>query len=281
MPTAFAFRVGRFFSFGEKGYSGIELDEQIVVFAGSDLEFIFEEIVRLFRAERLKIKLRIRLEYLVDKLFERTPGSARRLQNAHGEVFHFFPRERLFFYGGLLLALLFLGGGLFYRFIDFSLLRTVRFLFGLFFGQKVFEYEKAVAGFHERLGRLSFSRADDEDIAFSEALGKTGKVAVAGKQAKGVDVAGIQDIHRVDDHTGVSGVFTRGIGVLLNGSDGVLVNDIPPPLGALTRKVAVHTAVSHFTQDDKFFFQSAHVLAGHVIGVDKQGDGIVCIFHIK
>ena len=191
MPTAFTFRVGRFFSFGEKGHSGIELDEQIVVFAGSDLEFIFEEIVRLFRAERLKIKLRIRLEYLVDKLFERTPGSARRLQNAHGEVFHFFPRERLFFYGGLLLALLFLGGGLFYRFIDFFLLRTVRFLFGLFFGQKVFEYEKAVAGFHERLGRLSFSRADNENIALSESLGKTGKVAVAGKQTKGVDVAGI------------------------------------------------------------------------------------------
>ena len=66
-------------------------------------------------------------------------------------------------------------------------------------------------------------------IGFPQAHGEPGKIAVAGDETETVYIAGIEDVHRVDDHRHVGRIFARGIVKLLNRCDGILQKNIFTP----------------------------------------------------
>ena len=101
---------------------------------------------------------------------------------------------------------------------------------------------KFVAGFREGGGSFGFSHADDIHVRLAQTHGKTGKIAVAGDEAEAVDIAGIQDIHGVDDHRHVGRIFPGSIVKLLDRCDGIVQQDIFVP-AVIFAPVAVNAAV--------------------------------------
>ena len=99
-----------------------------------------------------------------------------------------------------------------------------------------------VAGFCQGHRGFGLAHADDVHIFFPKAHGKASEIAVACYQAEAVYLAGVEDIHCVDYHCHVGGIFPGGIGKLLYRSDGVFKKDLFFPAVALGGPVAVDAA---------------------------------------
>ena len=156
-------------------------------------------------------------------------------------------------------------------------LRRGRGLAGGAFGRGVLRGEdleilELVAGGDEGAGGLLFAHAHHDHAGFPQARGEAREVAVARDDAEPVDVAGIQDVHRVDDHRGIRRVLARRVAVLLDGRDGIVEQDVFPGGHRRPRPVAVdpldgrHAVVRDLVQDELDIF------FGHVIRVDQHGE---------
>ena len=100
-----------------------------------------------------------------------------------------------------------------------------------------------VARLAKRRGRFLLAHADDRQAAFADAACKTREIAIAGNYAKPLDRSGVHDVHGVDDHGRIGGVFARGVAELLNGRDRVLKQRIFPFRMQRARPIAIDTLV--------------------------------------
>lgn len=91
------------------------------------------------------------------------------------------------------------------------------------------QMDEFVARFCEGGRGFGFSHTNHVHIGFPQAHGEPGKIAVAGDETETVYIAGIEDVHRVDDHRHVGRIFARGIVKLLNRCDGILQKNIFTP----------------------------------------------------
>src|SRR5471030_2307898 len=78
--------------------------------------------------------------------------------------------------------------------------------------------DKLVASLHKRLGRLLFAEAIDRHPFLAQASSQPGEIAVAGHQAKAIEPARIEQVHRINDQRAVGGVLALGISELLDHS---------------------------------------------------------------
>ncbi len=99
-----------------------------------------------------------------------------------------------------------------------------------------------------------------------------GEVAVAGDDREGVERAGVQQVHRVDDQRGVRGVLAGRVGELLDRLDGVPVQLLLPAHQLLGRPVAVGALDGRHAVPRELLEQGARVAGGGVVGVDQDGD---------
>lgn len=81
---------------------------------------------------------------------------------------------------------------------------------------KVFKF---IAGDTKGLWRLLFTHADNVHSTFPEAHRQPREVTVRRGKAESIEVSGIEQVHRVDDHGGIGRVLSGGVTVLLDGLD--------------------------------------------------------------
>ena len=112
------------------------------------------------------------------------------------------------------------------------------------FAHKQLKRGEDIARLAKRNGRLLLPHADDGEAAFADAACKTREIAIAGNDAKPLDRSGVHDVHGVDDHGRIGGIFARGVAELLNGRDRVLKQRIFPFRMQRARPVAIDTLVS-------------------------------------
>src|SRR5690242_16623698 len=79
--------------------------------------------------------------------------------------------------------------------------------------------DEAVAGGDEGAGRLALAEAVDGQARLADAPRQRGEVAVAGDDAEAVEAAGVEQVHRIDDHRRVGGVLALGVAELLDRLD--------------------------------------------------------------
>ena len=81
----------------------------------------------------------------------------------------------------------------------------------------------------------------------------------------------MQQVHRVDDQCDVRGVLAFGVGKLLVGIDGVLLQDIGPRSEVWAGKVAVDAAHAGLAEFRYLLEQTAGNLRRGVVGIDQHG----------
>lgn len=72
------------------------------------------------------------------------------------------------------------------------------FVSALFFGQEDFGVDEFVAGFAEGGGGFLFAKAVYGEPAFAQAAGEAGEVGIAGYDAEAVEIAAVEQVHRVN-----------------------------------------------------------------------------------
>ena len=77
------------------------------------------------------------------------------------------------------------------------------------------EEDELLARLHERLRRLALAHPDDPLAGLAQPRRQRGEVAVAGDDREALDVAGVEQVHRVDDQRRVGGVLAGRVGELL------------------------------------------------------------------
>ena len=115
-------------------------------------------------------------------------------------------------------------------------------LLGFFLFDQVLGIDEQVAGINEGLGRLLFSNPHNEDACLPDAGSQTSVIAVRRDQAEAIDHACVQDVHCIDDHGAVGGVFANSIAELLDGLEGVIVQGFLPGIHAVGGPVAIDPA---------------------------------------
>ena len=106
--------------------------------------------------------------------------------------------------------------------------------------------DEFITGFGQGQRGFGFSHADHVHLLLTQTHGKLGKITVAGHQAEAVHLAGIQDVHGVNDHGHIRGIFSYCIVELLDGVDGVFQKSVLLPAVSF-RPVSVNTAVGRIT----------------------------------
>lgn len=115
----------------------------------------------------------------------------------------------------------------------------------LLFSHKVFGVNKYIAGVHEWFWRFLFANSHHKDARLADAGGKPRVIAVARNEAEAIHHAGVQDVHRVDDHGAVCRILANGVTELLDWLEGVEIKCVLPRVHAVGRPVPVNTADSH------------------------------------
>ncbi len=82
--------------------------------------------------------------------------------------------------------------------------------------------DEFVAGPGERQGRFGLAHPQHKHILLAQAHGKPGKVRITGDQAESLNLVFIENIHGIDDHGHIRGIFSGGIGKLLHRHNGML-----------------------------------------------------------
>ena len=103
-----------------------------------------------------------------------------------------------------------------------------------------------IAGGYESLWRLLLAHAHDHHAGLPKPGGQAGKIAVAGDQTEAFHIAGVQDVHSVDDHGGVRGVFPGRVAILLDRGDRMLEKHLFPGRQRRLGPIAVDPFVSGF-----------------------------------
>ena len=88
----------------------------------------------------------------------------------------------------------------------------------------VLNKDKTVANISQTFGRLLFADTNHLKALFANAVGKGGKITVGADQDKPIETASVHDVHRIDDQTNVTGIFTLGICAFLLGRQACLTS---------------------------------------------------------
>ena len=215
---------------GQAFDEGGELGKAIV--SGVEVGSLFGQQVSQLSHEGVAVLVRDHLQRVGDQIHHLRRHSP--LGFGGGRLRHGGLRRRLRNLGRLLPALPALAGGWLLRpgggRLFFGNLRLLLELPGrgpcLVSGSPYdLDVDKFVAGSDKRLGGLLLPHAVHLLARLPQADGQAGEVAVAGHQYKAVHLAGVEDVHGVDDHGRVGGVLAGGVAVLLDGGDGVLQQD--------------------------------------------------------
>jgi hypothetical protein len=135
------------------------------------------------------------------------------------------------------------------------------------------------AGVDERHRRLLFAEAVDLHALGQQPHHQRGEVGVAGDDRETVEVAGVQQVHRVDHHRHVRGVLAGGVGELLDRPDRVLVQHRFPRLDVRALPVAVGAAhVGHAMARD-LVEDGVDLRRRRVVRVDQQRDPLLDLDH--
>src|SRR5690606_8058568 len=76
--------------------------------------------------------------------------------------------------------------------------------------------DELVASYNKRFRGFLFSHSKYFHPCFPEPGSQAGKITIAGNQTESPDLAGIEDVHGVDNHSGVSCIFPGGVAILLD-----------------------------------------------------------------
>src|SRR6266403_3937361 len=96
------------------------------------------------------------------------------------------------------------------------------------FRKQVLGVDEAAARLPETLRGFLCTETVDVGALFAQPRGEPGEIAVGRHEAKAVEPSAVQEVHRVDDQRNVGGVLALGVGKLLIGVDGVLLQDVDP-----------------------------------------------------
>ena len=132
-----------------------------------------------------------------------------------------------------------------------------------------------IAGGDKGVGGLALPHADHRHARLPQAGGQAGEVAVGGHQAEALYFAGVEDVHGVDDHGGVGGVFPRGVAVLLDGADGIVQQHAFPGDQGGVGPVAVNALVGGHPVFGDLVQDQFDVFPRHVIRVDEHREPAV------
>ena len=136
------------------------------------------------------------------------------------------------------------------------------------------EEDEPVAGGLERRRRTAPAQAVDGLAGLAQPGREPGEVGVAGDDREGVEVAGVEQVHRVDDQRGVGGVLAHGVGELLDRLDRVAVELVLPADEVLRRPVAVGALDRRDAVARELLEDGGGVGGGRVVGVDQDGHAI-------
>ena len=85
-----------------------------------------------------------------------------------------------------------------------------------------------MTGFPKGAWRLFFSNTQNRQPFLSNPRCESGEVAIAADKAKPVKFPGVEQVHCIDDERDVRRVLSWRVGELLNGFDGVFLEDLVP-----------------------------------------------------
>ena len=103
-----------------------------------------------------------------------------------------------------------------------------RFAGRFFFAAEHLGVNKFIAGRHKRFGRFLFTKSIYNQPRLPDTGCQFGKVAVAGYQAKPIEPLGIEQIHGINNHGTVGGIFAGGVAKLLYRLDRVIQQMVFP-----------------------------------------------------
>ena len=148
------------------------------------------------------------------------------------------------------------------------------------FRRNDFQKLKGIAGGPEGLWGFLLPDAHDKHTGLSEPLGQLGKVRIAGYQAEAVYISRIQNIHGVDDHGGIGGIFAGGVAVLLDGIYGPVQEHIFPRPFFIVRPVAVNAFIGGDTNIGYLIQNIFDIFGRYVVCVDQYCKSAFILFHM-
>ncbi|MNT06195.1 hypothetical protein D3C72_1408490 [compost metagenome] len=142
-----------------------------------------------------------------------------------------------------------------------------------------FEIGELRARVDEGFRGLLFAEAINLHAIGQQAHHHRGEVGIAGHDREAIEVARVQQIHRIDHHRHVRRVLALAVGELLDRPDRVFVQHRLPPFQPRALPVAIGTAhVGHTIASD--LGQDFVDLRGRcIVGVDQQGDALFRFAH--
>ena len=123
------------------------------------------------------------------------------------------------------------------------------------------------------LGGLLAADAVDRATRLLQPGREPREVAVAGDQDEAADVAGVEQVHGVDDQARVGGVLAGRVGELLHRLDRPAVELGLPAREPRAGPVAVGAPHGGSAVLGRLVHDGAGVLGGGVVGVDQHGEG--------
>lgn len=138
------------------------------------------------------------------------------------------------------------------------------------------EEDELVACRDEGLRRLSLAEAVHDLAGLPKAGCEAGEITVAGYQAETVDIARVQEIHRINDERRVRRILSLRVGELLDGLDGMAVKMGLPPNQVLRGPVTERPLDCGGPKLGDFFKQFLRHRCGGVVRIDEncQSGGI-------
>ena len=104
---------------------------------------------------------------------------------------------------------------------------------------------EAGARLDEGFGSVLHTDAHHEETLLADTVCQARVVAVTGHDTEAVHESRVQEVHGVDDERSVSRVLGTGVGELLDGSDGVVVEPLLPDPHLRERPVGVYPSHGH------------------------------------
>ena len=132
------------------------------------------------------------------------------------------------------------------------------------------------------LGCLLFTKAKNVDALLTDSRSKACEVAVGRDQAKAVETATVQEIHRVDYEGDVGRLLTSRVGELLLGDNRVLREHIDPGLRAGACEVAINAPNACLADLGDLLEQAVNDLCRGVVSVYQDGKSwrALSIYHL-
>ena len=127
-----------------------------------------------------------------------------------------------------------------------------------------------VAGLDKGAESLALAHADDQLAGLAQAGGQAGKITVRRDDAEAVEIAAVQQVHRVNDHSGIRRIFAGGVAVLLDGDDRIVQQRVLPAFQPNVGPVAVDALASGDAEGRGLIENHFDVLGRNIVRVDED-----------